>query len=1320
MANNLDNALDKAKQDIKDITENLTALQKVAVKTSQDIVNVLGKGGNSQEKFLKLLTKVNAQLTKLDGLNKKIIVSDGQVKVKKNELALTMQGLAKQRDAQAKKEIAYSKQTIKAIQAQKKAIEDKKKAIQVAHQKEIDAIKKSNKERLAEADLIHRNKKLIQTQKKASEAAYDKQVSDIKKANKERLRKADLIYQNKQAILAQKKASDTANQKAINDAKKANKARLSEADAIERNKKALQDQKKASTELSRAYVQLVNAQKKAKNVLQDLIVSQGKNSRETKKAQKEYDRLTSKINQANLASKNFSKKGLGSMARGFKNILFAFGAFSALQMFVNLVKSSVKTVIEFDKQLISVSKTTNIAKKQLDLFGRQAIILGSKLKGISTKNLMKAAEIAGQLGVRGVSNILKFSATIEKLALTSDIIGTDSARSFAKFIELSNDSVENADRLGSVITDLGNNFAATEGEILKNTTEIQRGISIYKTSAHSVIGLGAATSALGAQAEASRGALQKTFKVLNDGASAGVNLEKILKLTGQTAEEFKKEFSKDSVSVFRKFVKGLHESDKSGENLSNTLRGLNLQEKRTEAVVGSLAKNYNILEDALNRANTEYSENIALNTEYDKATESLSSNISDLTDAWDNLVLSVMKGDGEISKFFKNAVQDFTDFVTEINKQNETPLDGLFNAELAGFNKTIDTAKDNYDKFIELIRGQGKDNEVTFIEDLTHNLSKLESQLEEMDKGFVLETGENRIIAIDKQIEERKTSASGENSLGELIVEKRQINANILAEKNISFLRGQIRATKELIIEQKKLNDPINKESESKEEEEARKKAERKAKAERERLRKKIAAEKDFNIEKFRLERNLKLNEEIIINEKNHQEDRLAALKEYGEDLDALNIVIANEDFAVAKKSVKNRAKLLEKAIAESTDRVKDNGKKVNSLQREIFKDNEDNLKDTLQQKQQELENAKNIELSNLSLSGDEREKIEERYQKLSLEAHKKILVKNLESTGLFSQLQIKQFEDMVKKINAELGGIGNDEDIEGVDKLAEKLENLKNIFGTVTDTFSDMFDIDMSKFDMFFDGEKNSIEEWAELSKELIGSVLDASMKRYEIELQEAQRVRDITLNNDLASDKAKENARKKFNEEERRIKTEQAKKERENNLIKIAVDTAVGVVSALGNPLLIAAIIALGLSQAAIVASQPLPQFETGGTMGKDGWAITQEKRPEPIVDKFGNLKTMGSVGGDAITYLNQGDRVFKSQDDFFKEFDVERSVFDMNMSSNGKMLNEKIVDLSLLREVSGLRGDIDKMGRRIEKMASRPINVNNTVEFKEEKPY
>jgi len=298
----------------------------------------------------------------------------------------------------------------------------------------------------------------------------------------------------------------------------------------------------------------------------------------------------------------------------------------------------------------------------------------------------------------------------------------------------------------------------------------------------------------------------------------------------------------------------------------------------------------------------------------------------------------------------------------------------------------------------------------------------------------------------------------------------------------------------------------------------------------------------------------------------------------------------------------------------------------------------------------------------------------------------------------------------------------------------AEQLKALKGIFKEVTGTFSEMFDIDVSKFDFLFDNITNTVEDWAKLSKELIGGVLDASLQRYEIELQTAQRNRDLVLNNELASEEAKENARVKFREKERQINTEKAKAERDNALIKIAVDTAVGVAMATANylsnpltapalPFILPIIIGTGLLQAGIVASQPLPQFEKGGTMGKDGWAITQEKRPEPIVDKKGNLKTMGSYGGDSLTYLEQGDKVFKSREDFLKQFNMDNintAVFDMNMFSNGQLLQKNEVDNSLLIEMGSLRKDIDTMGKRIEKMASRPIKVNNKVELKDNRAY
>ena len=290
--------------------------------------------------------------------------------------------------------------------------------------------------------------------------------------------------------------------------------------------------------------------------------------------------------------------------------------------------------------------------------------------------------------------------------------------------------------------------------------------------------------------------------------------------------------------------------------------------------------------------------------------------------------------------------------------------------------------------------------------------------------------------------------------------------------------------------------------------------------------------------------------------------------------------------------------------------------------------------------------------------------------------------------------------------------------------KLSE-LEDLKSIFSEVTDTFADMFDIDVSKFDFLFDGLENSVEQWAGLSKELIGSVLDASLQGYAIELQTAQTNRDLILNNDLASEEQKEAARRKFDEKERKINTEKAKQERQNNLIKIAVDTAVGVVSAFGNPFKIAAIIALGLSQAAIVASQPLPKFEKGTQNSPEGMALTDEKGAEIHTDKKGNIKDLGSNQGARKKFLEKGDKIFTAEQskgmlNNFSSENLQQAVFDMNMFGNGKSLSENVVDKALLNKMDALASSNEMVWREVKKLASRPINVKNKVEIKQDRPY
>jgi hypothetical protein len=421
------------------------------------------------------------------------------------------------------------------------------------------------------------------------------------------------------------------------------------------------------------YQKLNRARTEAQKRLADLLSAEVKNNAEIKVAQREYQVLDVRVKAVDAATKNYTKNigNYGSAFEGvngkLKELISTFGLLTGVALFGTIMKDIFGTIKDFDKQLIAVGKTTNISGDDLKQFGREVVSLGSDLEGISIDGLLRSAEVAGTLGVKGTDNILKFSTAIEKLKLTSDIISDEQVQNFAKFIEVSSDSFENADKLASVITELGNNMATTEAQVLGNATEIQKGVAVYATSAQGVLGLGAATSALGSEAESSRSAIQSTFKVINDAVVKGENLEKVLKLTGLTQKELSDQFNKDATGVFQKFVKGLSNAKDEGQNLSLVLEDLGITEKRAFTVVGSLAANYGVLENAMNLANAEYVNNIALNKEVEAASQSIASIIGDIKDEFEAYVLATNdanSGTETITKTLKYFRDNLKDIIT--------------------------------------------------------------------------------------------------------------------------------------------------------------------------------------------------------------------------------------------------------------------------------------------------------------------------------------------------------------------------------------------------------------------------------------------------------------------------------------------------------------------------------------------------------------------------------------------------------------------------------------------------------------------------------
>jgi len=497
---------------------------------------------------------------------------------------------------------------------------------------------------------IAKNKEFVQSlillyeaNKKVRSSSNEKDYLENSKKSNEIADKSIEIWkeqiQLENALISTKRKNELATEST-------NKAVIKERTLLAETNKAIKEQVRNQLGLISTYDKLNKSRLEAQKRLADLLSSEQKNTKEIAKATIEFETLDARVKAVDEATKNYSKN-IGNYQSAFsgltgtlQDLIQAFGLVTGALTFGSILTDIFTIIREFDRQLIAVGKTANISGEDLKEFGRSVVELGGKLNGISITGLLNSAEVAGQLGVSGTENILKFSSAIEKLKLTSDIISDEQVGQFAKFIEVSQDSFENADRLASVITKLGNEMATTEAEVLANSTEIQKGVSVYNASAQSILGLGAATSTLGNEAEVSASSIQKGFGVINSAIATGKNLEQVLKLTGLTQKELSKQFNADASGTFVKFVAGLKKAKDEGENLQVILKSVELDEVRTFKTIGSLAANYEVLEKAMASAKQEYADNVALNKEVAAASESIDSIISDLKDKWQEYILT--------------------------------------------------------------------------------------------------------------------------------------------------------------------------------------------------------------------------------------------------------------------------------------------------------------------------------------------------------------------------------------------------------------------------------------------------------------------------------------------------------------------------------------------------------------------------------------------------------------------------------------------------------------------------------------------------------
>lgn len=324
----------------------------------------------------------------------------------------------------------------------------------------------------------------------------------------------------------------------------------------------------------------------------------------------------SEMNMAAGANSQFANSLTGATGKAQKAVM-QLGTAAALAGKITLLGIgaamvvSAKAAIDFESSLTGVAKTTGLAGAALENFGRGLRDLSLEIP-VNVNELAQIAEIGGQLGVP-TANLLNFTEVVAMLGVTTNLSTTEAATSLARFVNIMGSNLGDVDKFGSVIVELGNNFATTETEITKFALRLAPIGASIGISEQGVLALGAALSSLGIPAERGSTAIQRLFLDMENAVGSGSDrLDSFAEVAGVTAEEFARVFREDPVEALLLLATGLDGVLKSGGDVFETLKKINVGEQRAIGVALALANGNDVLRDSLAAANIEIEENNAL------------------------------------------------------------------------------------------------------------------------------------------------------------------------------------------------------------------------------------------------------------------------------------------------------------------------------------------------------------------------------------------------------------------------------------------------------------------------------------------------------------------------------------------------------------------------------------------------------------------------------------------------------------------------------------------------------------------------------------
>ena len=312
-----------------------------------------------------------------------------------------------------------------------------------------------------------------------------------------------------------------------------------------------------------------------------------------------------------------------------------------------------KAAMDWESAFAGVKKTNDgtveqIAQLEQGLRDMTAVLPASHAE------IAGVAEAAGQLGV-GIEDVQDFTKVMIDLGESTNMTSDQAATNFARFANIMQMSLSDVDRLGSVVVDLGNNFATTESEISDMSMRLAGVGQQMGMTEGDVMGVAAAMSSVGIEAEAGGTAMSMVMKKIDADVRAGGDaLAGWAQASGRSAEEFGAAWQSRPAEALDMLVTGLANAKGRGEDMNAILADLGVTGIRESDTLIRLAGASGLLTDAIEVGNTAWEQNSALTEEASKRYETAEARIKI---AWNQIKDAAIDAGGAILPVVANIAE---------------------------------------------------------------------------------------------------------------------------------------------------------------------------------------------------------------------------------------------------------------------------------------------------------------------------------------------------------------------------------------------------------------------------------------------------------------------------------------------------------------------------------------------------------------------------------------------------------------------------------------------------------------------------------------